>query len=56
MRLSVSIGQRVLCRELDLALEGGESLAILGRNGAGKSTLLATLAGLRPIEQGRIET
>ena len=53
--LDVSIGERVLCRGLSLELQNGESLAILGRNGAGKSTLLTTLAGLRPIQQGRIE-
>jgi ABC-type cobalamin/Fe3+-siderophores transport system ATPase subunit len=54
-KLDVSIGPRILCSGLDLNLRGGQSLAILGRNGAGKSTLLATLAGLRPIQQGVID-
>jgi ABC-type transport system involved in cytochrome bd biosynthesis fused ATPase/permease subunit len=43
-----AIGERtrvVSC--LDLKLDAGERLAILGRNGAGKTTLLHTLAGLR---------
>ncbi|QDX81555.1 ABC transporter ATP-binding protein [Denitratisoma sp. DHT3] len=53
--LDVAIGGRVFCRDLVLRLNGGESLAILGRNGAGKSTLLATLAGLRPASTGAIE-
>lgn len=53
--LDVSVGERVLCRGLNLELRQGQSLAILGRNGAGKSTLLTTLAGLRPIQQGGIE-
>lgn len=53
--LAVSIGKRMLCRELDFTLSNGESLAILGRNGAGKSTLLTTLAGLGPIQEGRVE-
>ncbi len=50
--LDVSIAGISVCRHLDLALNAGESLAILGRNGAGKSTLLATLAGLRPAQGG----
>lgn len=53
--LGVAIGERWLCRDLDLELHHGERLAILGRNGAGKSTLLATLAGLREPQAGRVE-
>jgi molybdate transport system ATP-binding protein len=42
---------------LDLALDvpSGGVLALLGRNGAGKSTALAAIAGLVPLESGRIE-
>ncbi|MEI7612483.1 MAG: ABC transporter ATP-binding protein [Betaproteobacteria bacterium] len=53
-KLTVSIGERVFCRDLDLCLQPGERLAILGRNGAGKSTLLSVLAGLRPPQAGEI--
>jgi len=53
--LSVEIGGRCVARALDLTIETGQRLAILGRNGAGKSTLLATLAGLRQPAAGRIE-
>ena len=53
-RLTVHIGGRDVCRDLDLALAPGQRLAILGRNGAGKSTLLSTLAGLRPPAAGEV--
>ncbi len=53
--LDVAVAGRMLVRDLDLQLGGGETLAILGRNGSGKSTLLHTLAGLRPPDAGRIE-
>ena len=52
--LTVAIGERTLCRELDLHVAAGERIAILGRNGAGKSTLLATLAGLHPPQDGQV--
>lgn len=42
---------------LDVALEVAEGrvTALVGRNGAGKSTLLSALAGLTPLDAGRIE-
>ncbi|MFZ2854561.1 MAG: ABC transporter ATP-binding protein [Rhodocyclaceae bacterium] len=53
-RLTVSIGGNPVCRDLDLALQPGERLAILGRNGAGKSTLLSVFAGLRAAQGGEV--
>lgn len=52
--LTVSIGTRLICRELNLAVDTGSRWAILGINGVGKTTLLATLAGLRAPDSGRI--
>lgn len=52
--LTVRIGGREVCRDLDLELRAGERLAILGRNGAGKTTLLHTLAGMRAPDAGEI--
>jgi len=53
-QLHVEIGGQTVVDRLDLALEPGERLAILGRNGAGKSTLLSTLAGLRKPQDGAV--
>lgn len=53
-KLTVSIGGKTFCRDLDLNLHAGERLAILGRNGAGKSTLLSVLAGLRAEQSGEV--
>jgi len=41
--------------EVDLRVAPDEIVAVLGPNGAGKTTLFRALAGLAPIDQGRIE-
>ena len=43
---------RALFAEVNLAVEAGSCLEILGANGAGKSTLLRTLAGLHSQYRG----
>ncbi len=44
-----------ILRGVDLRLQPGESVALMGRNGAGKSTLLRHAAGLLEPTRGRIE-
>jgi energy-coupling factor transporter ATP-binding protein EcfA2 len=44
-----------ILRGVDLTLEPGESVALMGRNGAGKSTLLRHAAGLMEPTRGRVE-
>ena len=47
-------GLRVLDR-FNIAVESGEVVALLGPNASGKSTTFRCLAGLLPIDEGRIE-
>jgi len=41
--------------ECDLSVESNVTVAVLGPNGAGKTTLLRVVAGLVPLDEGRIE-
>ncbi|MFZ0178312.1 MAG: ATP-binding cassette domain-containing protein [Candidatus Dormiibacterota bacterium] len=41
--------------ECDLSIDAGVTVAVLGPNGAGKTTLLRVIAGLVPIDEGRVE-
>jgi branched-chain amino acid transport system ATP-binding protein len=47
-------GEAVVVQGVDLTLEQGQSLALLGRNGTGKTTLLNTLIGVTRRHAGRI--
>ena len=48
----MSFGDRVLWSGLDLELQPGEFLAVLGPNGADKSTLLKAVLGQQPLSAG----
>ncbi|HAW44786.1 MAG TPA: ABC transporter ATP-binding protein [Sutterella sp.] len=40
---------------IDLTLEDGDFVTVIGSNGAGKSTLLNAIAGVFPVDEGTIE-
>ncbi|HEX9183856.1 MAG TPA: ABC transporter ATP-binding protein [Burkholderiales bacterium] len=54
-RVSAGYGETHVLQDVELALEAGESLAVIGRNGVGKSTLLATVMGHTTLHGGSIE-
>jgi putative ABC transport system ATP-binding protein len=47
--------QRPVLRRLDLAIEKGECIVILGRSGSGKTTLLNLMSGIDQPDAGLVE-
>jgi ABC-type Mn2+/Zn2+ transport system ATPase subunit len=52
--LTIGYRSRAVVADLDLHLERGQMLALVGTNGSGKSTLLKTIVGLLPLIEGSI--
>ena len=53
-KLTKSIDERLVLRQIDLEIEPGAYIALLGANGAGKSTLLKIIATLIPPTSGEV--
>ncbi len=54
-RLHKHFGKNHVLKGINLEVEEGEVVTIIGRSGSGKSTLLRTLNGLESIDDGTIE-
>jgi ATPase subunit of ABC transporter with duplicated ATPase domains len=52
--LSKSFGSTEVFTDVDLAIDRGSRVVVLGLNGAGKTTLLRLLAGLEPADTGEV--
>src|SRR6266478_6641000 len=53
--VTVMRGPRLVLDGVDLSVDAGSRIGVLGRNGAGKSTLLRVLAGLEAPTSGVVE-
>ena len=49
-----SFGSLQVLKGVDLSVEQGEVVSVIGGSGSGKSTLLTCINGLEPIDKGRI--
>ena len=53
-RVDFSVGGPLLLEHVDLSIEAGERVCIVGRNGMGKSTLMRLMAGELKPDDGEI--
>ena len=52
--VSAGYGATVVLEDVDLSVQLGETIAVLGRNGVGKTTLLATAMGHTTLHAGSV--
>lgn len=49
-----TVNEKIALKGLDLTLEDGDFVTVIGGNGAGKSTMLNAVAGVWPVDMGKI--
>ena len=49
-----TINEKVALNNLNLTLQTGDFVTVIGGNGAGKSTMLNMIAGVYPVDKGQI--
>ncbi|HKX55455.1 MAG TPA: ABC transporter ATP-binding protein, partial [Xanthomonadales bacterium] len=52
--LHASLGNKPILHDINVSLDSGQLLGIIGMNGAGKTTLLHIMAGLLPPSNGNV--
>ncbi len=53
--ISLAFGSRTVFQELELVIEEGERVGLIGVNGSGKSSLMKILAGAMPPDAGELQ-
>jgi ATPase subunit of ABC transporter with duplicated ATPase domains len=53
-RASLALGTTIILDGVSLGVSSDTRVGVVGRNGGGKTTLLRVLAGLQPVDEGRI--
>ncbi|GAA0742933.1 ATP-binding cassette domain-containing protein [Clostridium oceanicum] len=53
--ITKNFGKEVILQNLNMTINKGDSIAIVGHNGCGKSTLLKIISGLVSIKEGEIK-
>jgi branched-chain amino acid transport system ATP-binding protein len=52
--VTAGYGETVVLEDVDLTVDRGESVSVIGRNGVGKTTLLATVMGHTTLHGGEV--
>ena len=53
--LSIKYGSKIVLKGMDLSLDSGEIVTIVGPNGSGKTTLFKAIIGTAPVSTGKIK-
>jgi branched-chain amino acid transport system ATP-binding protein len=53
-QVSAGIGRVQILRDVDICVEPGKLVLVLGANGAGKTTLLRVISGVVPLWSGKL--
>lgn len=54
-KVTFSYGEKTILNQMDLLIEKGEKIAIIGKTGAGKSSLAKVISGIYDIHSGKIK-
>lgn len=53
-KLNIGYGNKVICKDINVTIEKGQYICVIGENGSGKSTLLKTILGLNKPLAGKV--